>query len=156
MKNKDKKKLQAHQDTQTPSTECTKVLITSLKPDDQSTNNVLEPNTSSMFNSKIGSCEDKMYADSTAPQNLGDQTGTKDNNQLSLNLDPHIESNDIFLSRLPSPDYSSLFGAEFRTHAENEIRSTLLSSDERSIMQMLEELWSAECMIIEPNLGSPN
>ncbi|KAK1377813.1 MYB transcription factor [Heracleum sosnowskyi] len=167
MKKKAKKNRQANQNTQTPVIQCTKLLITSPKPDDHGTHNILEPNTSSMFHSKVGSHEGKMHVGSTAPQSLVDIGSArtiieevtheaKDDNRLTINLEPHINSNDICLTRLPSPDYSSLFGSDIPTHAENEIKSTSPSSDERSIMEMLEELWSADNMIIEPNLGSPS
>ncbi|KAK1377805.1 hypothetical protein POM88_024549 [Heracleum sosnowskyi] len=158
-----KKKRQSTQDNvdsklqaQTPSADCTKLLINSAKPDDHATNEPV-PKIQSMFHSESGSENDKMY-ENLIPSGSRETVPVNNNEPLSepnkiSQLEPDIGSGDKCLTKLYSPGFSGLFGSDFYNYEENEIRSTPpSSSNEKSMMEVLEEFWNVENIIIEPSL----
>lgn len=140
---KDKKKRQSTHNNvdpklaQTPPAQCTQILITSPKSDDLTTNEPV-PKISGPSGSR-----ETVSVNNSEPLN--------DPNNVSQ-LEPlDIGSSDNVLL---SP---GLFGSDFYNYEENEIRSmSPSSSNEKYMMEMLEEFWNVENIIIEPNLaGSP-
>ncbi|KAL8102643.1 transcription factor MYB1-like [Apium graveolens] len=157
MKKKDKRKSQsshANVDSklpQTPSAQCTQILITSPKPDDLATNYELVQKIT-------GSDKDKMNQNLT-PNGSRETVSVNNNEPLNepnnvSQLEPDIGSSDNVIL---SPGFSGLFGSDFYNHEDNnEIKSTSpSSSNEKSLTEMLEEFWNVENIIMEPNLGSP-
>ncbi|KAL8102649.1 hypothetical protein AgCh_027246 [Apium graveolens] len=164
MKKKDKKKRQLTHDNvdsklpQTPSAQCTQILITSPKPDGLATNYELVPKILGMLHSESGSDKDEMYQNlipgsSRATVSVNNNEPLNEPNNVSQ-LEPEIGSSDNVIL---SPGFAGLFGSDFYNHEDNnEIKSTSpSSSNEKSLTEMLEEFWNVENIMMEPNLGSP-
>ncbi|KAL1805205.1 hypothetical protein ACET3Z_028273 [Daucus carota] len=139
---------------QTPSAQCTEIFI-SPKPDNLTTR---EP-----VPKILDVDEGKMCPDLAIPTGSNETVSVKTNEHVSepnnisqLALDPDVNigsSDDISFTKLLSPGFSGLFGSDFYNHEENETTSTS-PSNEKSMMEMLEEFWNVENIIIEPNLGA--
>lgn len=165
-KNKDKKKRQSTRDidvdsklAQTPPEQCSQLLITNPKPDDLATIEPV-PKISGTYHSELGFDRDKMYKNLTLS---GSRETVSVNNIESLSepnnvsqLEADIGSSDTCLTKLLNPGFSGLFGSDFYKYEENEIsRTSPSSSNDKSVMEMWEEFWNVENIMIEANLGCP-